>query len=518
MHLVLLHGYLLQGTGSNIYVANIARAWKNQGHAVTVVCQDRQAHDLPFVDEYFGAQDEIPATPPDPGTLRVIVPDIGGLLPVYVFDRYEGFTVKTIPEMSDLEIASHIEMTAAVLRQVVSQGADLVLANHALFSPLIARRALEGTGVPYRVKIHGSAVEYTLVPNPELMKYAVEGLSGAEKIFVGTRYVRDRVQEVFRDILSHINLKEKLNIVPPGMDPDLFGLPSSFAENQQRFLQKVRRQIAENPGGRHSHLLPQVAGFSLEELDRRLQELAESYDQRAVDVDLPEKWPVLREDEPVILYIGKFIPAKGVGEVVLTIPEVFKRIPRAHFIFVGFGSYREHLEGMIYSLKTGDADAFAAYAQAGDFVDGQDVHRCFHPLSGEEAERISVTGLLDHSILRELLPLASLTLVPSKWPEAFGMVAVEAMAAGVLPLCNYHAGLRDVVDEVRNTAPELADLMSVNRERFVEELPGRIEAALKYLYPNGFSDRQWRQEVGKRLREISVKNFSWDEIARRLLR
>ncbi len=180
MHLVLLHGYLLQGTGSNIYVANIARAWKNQGHAVTVVCQDGQAHGLLFVDEYFGAQDEIPATPPDPGTLRVIVPDIGGLLPVYVFDRYEGFTVKIIPEMSEQEIASHIEMTAAALRQVVSQGADLVLANHALFSPLIARRALEGTTVPYRVKIHGSAVEYTLVPNPELMKYAVEGLSGAE--------------------------------------------------------------------------------------------------------------------------------------------------------------------------------------------------------------------------------------------------------------------------------------------------------------------------------------------------
>jgi hypothetical protein len=26
MHLVLLHGYLLEGTGSNFYVANIARA------------------------------------------------------------------------------------------------------------------------------------------------------------------------------------------------------------------------------------------------------------------------------------------------------------------------------------------------------------------------------------------------------------------------------------------------------------------------------------------------------------
>jgi len=28
MHLILLHGYLLQETGSNIYVANIAKAWQ----------------------------------------------------------------------------------------------------------------------------------------------------------------------------------------------------------------------------------------------------------------------------------------------------------------------------------------------------------------------------------------------------------------------------------------------------------------------------------------------------------
>ena len=51
MHLVLLHGYLLTGTGSNIYVANVVRAWAAQGHAVTVVCQEPAAASLSFVDE-----------------------------------------------------------------------------------------------------------------------------------------------------------------------------------------------------------------------------------------------------------------------------------------------------------------------------------------------------------------------------------------------------------------------------------------------------------------------------------
>ena len=51
MHLILLHGYLLQGTGSNIYVASVAQAWRALGCAVTVICQERRAASLPFVDE-----------------------------------------------------------------------------------------------------------------------------------------------------------------------------------------------------------------------------------------------------------------------------------------------------------------------------------------------------------------------------------------------------------------------------------------------------------------------------------
>ena len=100
--------------------------------------------------------------------------------------------------------------------------------------------------------------------------------------------------------------------------------------------------------------------------------------------------------------------------------------------------------------------------------------------------------------------MASVSVVPSKWPEAFGMVAVEAMAAGVLPLCNYHAGLRDVVDEVANTMPDVSQLMTLNRESFAADLPAKVEAALAYLYPEGFDRHRHRREVGRRLREVSV--------------
>jgi len=517
MHLILLHGYLLQGTGSNIYVANIAKAWQGQGHAVTVICQEPEAESLAFVDQTIGPGEKIPLKPPNSGNIRVVVPDIKGLLPVYVFDRYKGYRVKTIPEMTEKECETHIEMTGTVLRKVAEQGASLVLANHALFGPVIAGRVLADTNVPYDVKIHGSAVEYTLVPHPEWMHYAVEGLRSARHLFVGSRYVKRRILDVFASYRSMLGLDDKLHIVSPGMDPEIFKLSEKFESDLDRFLEKVAQMIQENGKGRQSiqiHLPPDGEDQACHNM---LIRIGESYDQRAVDADLPAKWPKVEPHEPIILYFGKFLPAKGVGEVVVTVPPVLSKIPQARFVFVGFGSYREHLEGMIQGLAQGDRKLFLACARAGNFVETRNLDNWFRPLTPQERDRITVTGILDHEALGCLLPLASLTIVPSKWPEAFGMVAVEAMAAGVLPLCNNHAGLRDVIETVHTVSPGIADLMRLDRAGFVEQLPGKIDSALNFLYPDGYADHSHRQKISRQLRRISVAHYSWDGIAKRLL-
>lgn len=517
MYLIILHGYLLQGTGSNIYVANIAKAWQKQGHGVSVLCQDLKAESLPFVEEFIGPKDKLPSTPPEPGTIRVVVPDINNLLPVYVFDRYKGYQVKLIPDMTLNEINSHIEMTASSLRKVALQGADRILANHAILGPVIANRALHDLDIRYDVKIHGSAVEYTLVPNPHLMKYAHEGLRGAKKIFVGTRYVRDRVLEVFSNSSEDLRLKEKLRIVPPGMDPSLFNITEDTEKNQKRFIEKIRDKLEINSNGRHYSKVPGSPANTGVNLHRKFVKLGESYDQRAVDSDLLEKWPSFKQNEPIILYFGKFLAAKGVGELVVTVPKILTMVPKARFIFVGFGTYREHMECMIEALGKGDLNTFVSSARAGEFVEKIYFKKWFRKLLPEELNRITITGMLDHKELSEILPLASLTLVPSKWPEAFGMVAVEAMAAGVLPLCNYHAGLCDVIDEVESVSPVLADIMKLQRDTFIDELPEKVLSALNYLFPAGYQNQTTRQKIAKKLRRIAVENFSWDGIAKRLL-
>src|SRR3712207_307382 len=78
MRILIFHGYLLRGTGSNVYNASLARALAKLGHEVHLLCQDRAASQLDWVSA-------------DPGPGRVVVhnPDIGRVLPVYVADEYE---------------------------------------------------------------------------------------------------------------------------------------------------------------------------------------------------------------------------------------------------------------------------------------------------------------------------------------------------------------------------------------------------------------------------------------------
>ena len=80
------HGYLLGGTGSNIYTRQLAREWSLGGHDVTVFSQE------PEPGRY------------DIGTAQAVRPDVGGLLPVFVLDRYPGYEVKRLQECTRAEL------------------------------------------------------------------------------------------------------------------------------------------------------------------------------------------------------------------------------------------------------------------------------------------------------------------------------------------------------------------------------------------------------------------------------
>ena len=197
MRILIFHGYMLRGTGSNIYTANLARALARLGHEVHLVCQDRDA-----------SLDGV----------RIHNPDIHGLLPVYVKDPYEGFEVKAFPELTGAELVRYLDANVAAVRDVAQTagGIDAALAGHLVMGPAILARA----GVaPFAAKIHGSALEYTVKPHPRFLPHAEEGMRAASCVLVGSRHTAESLWAALPDVDG---LREKTRLGPPGVDTDEF--------------------------------------------------------------------------------------------------------------------------------------------------------------------------------------------------------------------------------------------------------------------------------------------------------
>src|SRR4051794_41883574 len=102
MRVLIFHGYLLRGTGSNIYNASLARALVREGHEVHLLCQERNTEGLDFVD---GSR------------CTVHVPDIGGGLPVYVTDTHEGVETIAFPGPTGEQPGTYIDAHRAARRE-----------------------------------------------------------------------------------------------------------------------------------------------------------------------------------------------------------------------------------------------------------------------------------------------------------------------------------------------------------------------------------------------------------------
>jgi glycosyltransferase involved in cell wall biosynthesis len=168
------------------------------------------------------------------------------------------------------------------------------------------------------------------------------------------------------------------------------------------------------------------------------------------------------------VYFGKLIENKGVQVLLEAIAGLDART-----VVVGFGDFREQLEEL---------------APLGTLF----------------------TGALEHRHLRHLLPLCDVAVVPSIFPEAFGMVAAEAAAAGVLPVVSAHSGLAEVAAGIgEEVGPEAAALLSFPVGDSVE-LRERLAAIL--TLPEGR-----RRELGLAARRAVEQRWSWTVVADRLL-
>jgi glycosyltransferase involved in cell wall biosynthesis len=363
----------------------------------------------------------------DLGGAEVVRPEIGGKLPVFVLDRYEGLEPVLLQEMSRADRESYVTRNVAALTAHLP--ADLVFANHVLMGGAVAA----GTGARYEVKAHGSELEYSMRGNPELQAWGARSLAGAEAVFVGSAHIRGVLEEV----VGHL---DRVHEVPPGVDVDAF-TPEPRAQALEALLAEARAD-PPNPGN-HQERLPD------EDNAARLAEF-------------------FAGDGPVVLYFGKLLYNKGVHVLFEALRGMDARVA-----VVGFGDYRKELERI--------APAHALF-----------------------------TGPLEHRHLRHLIPLADVAVVPSIFPEAFGMVAAEAAAAGCPPLVARHSGLEEVAEGVEQAYPaDLRHLASFETANSVD-LAGKLRALLAL-------PAERREALGAAARSVAVERWSWAGVAERLL-
>jgi glycosyltransferase involved in cell wall biosynthesis len=409
VRIVLWHGYLLGGTGSNVYTRSLAREWNRAGHDVTVLSQE------PHPEQY------------DLGGARHVRPEIGGVLPVFVLDRYEGLEARLLPELSRGERERYVELNAAAVREQLP--ADLVFANHVLLGGPVGAAA----GARYAVKAHGSELEYAMRGNDELEAWGRESLAGAGAVFVGSEHIR----EVLEDVVGHV---ERVHEVPPGVDVELFR-PQPRQAALAALIDEARRD-APNPGNGNERL-PDEGNT------RRLEAF-------------------LAGDEPTVVYFGKLLYNKGVHLLLEALRDVDARA-----VIVGFGDYREDLERLA-------------------------------------PPRTLFTGPLEHRHLAHLLPLADATVVPSIFPEAFGMVAAEAAAAGSPPVVARHSGLGEIAEGLEaDYPPEYRHLTS-----FATGDVGDLTKTLRELLQ---LPEEERQRIAVAARNAVEERWSWAGVAQRLL-
>ena len=410
MRIALWHGYLLAGTGSNIYTRQLAREWSGTGHDVTVFSQD-----------------------PDParfdlGGAATVRPDVHGLLPVFVLDEYAGYEVKRVQDCSRAELDAWVAANVAAVR--AHGPVDLVFANHVLLGGPVAAAC----GAPFVVKAHGSELEYSMRGNAELAAWGAEALQGAAATVVGSEHIRDVLAEICGTVARVVT-------IPPGVDVDLWR-PAARGEARRRLVAEAALD-PPNPG---------------------------NADDRHPDEGNAERLErFLAGDRPTVVYYGKLIRNKGVHVLLDALRGLDVRA-----VVVGFGDYRAELERQAQGLD------------------------------------VLFTGALEHRHLVHLLALADVCVVPSIFPEAFGMVAAEAAAAGCPPLVSDHSGLAEVADGLEAAyPPALRDLV-----RFPAGDAAALRARIERLLALAPDERSALRAAARR---AVVERWSWRSVAERIL-
>ncbi|MFO7172927.1 MAG: glycosyltransferase family 4 protein [Bacillota bacterium] len=167
---------------------------------------------------------------------------------------------------------------------------------------------------------------------------------------------------------------------------------------------------------------------------------------------------------PLIYFLGRLVPEKGAGVLLEALPRVVERFPHLRLVIAGRGPWEGELRERVWHLGLQDRVHFAGFLNDGDRW--------------------------------ALFRYADLAVVPSTY-EPFGIVALEAMAAGTPLVVSDVGGMAEIVEhgvDGRKALPGHPD-----------SLADQILAALH--------DPAGSRQMAARARAKVLARYTWDRVA-----
>lgn len=174
------------------------------------------------------------------------------------------------------------------------------------------------------------------------------------------------------------------------------------------------------------------------------------------------------ENSRVVLYVGRLVPEKGVQVLLRAFARLVRVHPNATLVIAGTGPYAGELKALAASLGI--------------------------------AERVTFAGFVSEDTRNKLLAQSAVAVFPSLY-EPFGIVALEAMSAGVPVVASRVGGLAEIVEH------------GITGLLFTPGDDSELFACLELL----FSHPQLGRELRLRAREKVSRNYTWDAVAKKTL-
>ena len=183
-----------------------------------------------------------------------------------------------------------------------------------------------------------------------------------------------------------------------------------------------------------------------------------------VDRDLEFRRQYARDEEKIILYIGRLVYEKGVQNLIAALPKILNYYNDAKLVIGGKGGMIDELKQQVSNLGLSD--------------------------------KVYFTGYLNSKQVKKMYRCADVAVFPSTY-EPFGIVALEAMLAGIPTVVSDIGGLDEIVRHKEN-----------GMKAYAGNSNSIADSVLELLY-----NKELGAKVSKNAQSDVKQNFNWNKIA-----